>query len=124
MFYRDAAVPPSPLELHHQSGPVTGVDHTNEGLSFLNTNGRTSPRVGPSRWNSATPSMPSAPMNVDLTDRASALPALSTLPLTEIPIPMTHDSGSYGTHHRVSPWALRPPRASSAFHRAFGFLQT
>ncbi len=104
IFFRDAALvnPGDPA-----SSPVdlTALTYTNEGLNFLDDNGQDLSAHRPQAVNFGYSVDAVGPQNVDLANWMADLPALSTLPLTEIPIPGTHDSGSYGIT-ASSPWAL------------------
>lgn len=104
IFYRDAAplIPGDPA-----TSPVRlqALSYTNEGLSFLNGAGADLSANRPQSVTFAYSVDAVGPMNVDLANWMGDLPALSTLPLTQLPIPGTHDSGSYGITPS-SPWAL------------------
>lgn len=104
VFYRDAALldPSDPA-----TSPVDlrALTYTNEGLNFLDANGGDLAAHRPQAVTFGYSVDAVGPMNVDLSDWMAGLPALSELPLTEIPIPGTHDSGSYGITAE-SPWAL------------------
>ena len=103
IFYRDAALlnPGDP-----ESSPVRlrALGYTNEGLLFVNDAGQDLSAHRPQSVTFGYSVDPIGPMNVDLADWMSELPALSGLPLTLLPIPGTHDSGSYGITP-ASPWA-------------------
>lgn len=121
VFYRDAA----PLDLSDPaSSPVdlTALTYTNEGLNFLTDSGQDLSASRPQSVNFGYTVDAIGPMNVDLTDWMADLPALSTLPLTEIPIPGTHDSGSYGITGQ-SPWALTAQSQFGFLTELPGFLQ-
>ena len=83
---------------------LLALDYTNEGLNFLDDAGRDLSANRPQSVNFSYTVDAVGPMNVELSDWMANLPALSTLPLTQIPIPGTHDSGSYGITPQ-SPWA-------------------
>ena len=104
IFYRSATAldPGDPA-----SSPVrlTAVAYTNEGLNFLGGNGEDLSTHRPQSVTFAYTVAPTGPQNVDLANWMGDLPELSTLPLTQLPIPGTHDSGSYGIS-ASSPWAL------------------
>ncbi len=104
VFFRDAALldPGDPA-----SSPVdlSALAYTNEGLNFLGANGEDLAAGRPQSVTFGYRVDAVGPANVDLANWMAELPALSTLPLTEIPIPGTHDSGSYGIS-ASSPWAL------------------
>ena len=104
IFFRDAA-PLDPLDPASSPVRLQALEYTNEGLNFLDGAGRDLSASRPQSVNFSYTVDAIGPMNVELSDWMSSLPALSTLPLTEIPIPGTHDSGSYGITPR-SPWAL------------------
>ncbi len=104
IFYRDAALlnPADP-----DSSPVRlqALAYTNEGLSFVNDSGQDLSAHRPQSVTFGYVVDTIGPLNVDLANWMAQLPALSDLPLTQIPIPGTHDSGSYGITPS-SPWAL------------------
>ncbi len=104
IFYRNAALldpndpASSPVQLIAQS-------YTNEGLNFLNNNGQGLSNRAPQSVTFGYKVTAVGPTNVDPENWMATLPGISDLPLTELPIPGTHDSGSYGITSR-SPWAL------------------
>ena len=104
IFFRDAA-PLDPLDPASSPVRLQALDYTNEGLNFLDDAGRDLAANRPQSVNFGYTVDAIGPMNVELSDWMGDLPALSMLPLTQIPIPGTHDSGSYGITPR-SPWAL------------------
>lgn len=121
VFYRDAA----PLDLSDPaSSPVdlTALSYTNEGLNFLNANGQDLSASRPQSVNFGYTVDAIGPMTVDPANWMGDLPAFSTLPLTDIPIPGTHDSGSYGITPQ-SPWALTAQSQFGFLTELPGFLQ-
>ncbi|WP_156432749.1 Ig-like domain-containing protein [Mycobacterium sp. M26] len=104
IFYRSATAldPGDPA-----SSPVrlTAVGYTNEGLNFLNGSGQDLSNHRPQSVTFSYTVAAVGPQNVDLANWMGDLPELSDLPLTQLPIPGTHDSGSYGIT-AASPWAL------------------
>ena len=121
VFYRDAASldPGDPA-----TSPVRlqALEYTNEGLNFRNDAGAdlSASRPQSVRFGYSVDAV--GPMNVDLADWMAELPALSTLPLTLLPIPGTHDSGSYGITPE-SPWALTGKDQFGFLTELPGFLQ-
>jgi hypothetical protein len=104
IFFRDAA-PLDPADPDSSPVRLQALDYTNEGLNFLNDAGQDLSASRPQSVSFGYSVDAIGPMNVGLSDWMASLPALSALPLTQIPIPGTHDSGSYGITAR-SPWAL------------------
>ncbi len=104
IFYRDAAplVPGDPA-----SSPVQldALSYTNEGLGFRTEAGADLSSQRPQSVSFGYAVDAVGPMNVDPANWMAGLPALSGLPLTQLPIPGTHDSGSYPITAR-SEWAL------------------
>ena len=121
VFYRDAA-PQSPLDPATSPVRLQALSYTNEGLSFLNTNGQDLSASRPQSVDFGYTVDAIGPMTVDPANWMGDLPALSTLPLTEIPIPGTHDSGSYGITAQ-SPWALTAQSQFGFLTELPGFLQ-
>lgn len=121
VFYRDAA-PLSPLDPATSPVRLQALSYTNEGLSFLNTNGQDLSASRPQSVDFGYTVDAIGPMTVDPANWMGDLPALSTLPLTEIPIPGTHDSGSYGITAQ-SPWALTAQSQFGFLTELPGFLQ-
>jgi hypothetical protein len=121
IFYRDAAplIPSDPA-----TSPVRlqAVTYTNEGMNFRNGNGQDLAAGRPQSVTFGYSVDTIGPMNVDLSNWMAELPALSTLPLTLLPIPGTHDSGSYGITPR-SPWALTGKDQFGSLTELPGFLQ-
>ena len=121
IFYRDAA----PLIV---SDPATSpvrlqaLSYTNEGLNFLNAAGADLSANRPQSVTFGYTVDTIGPMNVDLANWMAELPSLSTLPLTQLPIPGTHDSGSYGITP-TSPWALTGKSQFGFLTELPGFLQ-
>lgn len=104
IFYRSAAPlsfddpASSPVELFAQT-------YTNEGLNFRNSNNKDLSNGIPQAVTFGYRVAAVGPANVDPENWMAKLPGISELPLTQLPIPGTHDSGSYGiTFH--SEWAL------------------
>lgn len=104
IFFRDAA-PLNPADPDSSPVRLEALEYTNEGLNFLDDAGRDLSASRPQSVSFGYAVDAVGPMNVALSDWMAGLPALSMLPLTQIPIPGTHDSGSYGITAR-SPWAL------------------
>jgi len=104
VFYRGAApLDPddpatSPVQLH-------ALTYTNEGLNFLDGNGTDLSDHRPQSVTFGYSVDAVGPMNIDLENWMASLPGVENLPLTQLPIPGTHDSGSYGITPG-SPWAL------------------
>lgn len=104
IFFRDAALV-NPGDPATSPVDLTALTYTNEGLNFLDGNGGDLSAHRPVSVSFGYSVDAVGPQNVDLANWMADLPSLSTLPLTEIPIPGTHDSGSYGIS-ASSPWAL------------------
>jgi len=121
VFYRDAA-PLSPLDPVTSPVRLQALSYTNEGLGFLNGNGQDLSASRPQSVNFGYSVDAIGPMTVDPANWMADLPALSALPLTEIPIPGTHDSGSYGITAQ-SPWALTAQSQFGFLTELPGFLQ-
>ena len=121
IFYRDAA-PLSPLDPATSPIRLQPLSYTNEGLKFLDGNGRDLSANRPQSVKFGYTVDAVGPMNVDLANWMADLPELSTLPLTQIPIPGTHDSGSYGIT-AASPWALTGKNQFGVLAELPGFLQ-
>lgn len=104
IFYRSAA----PLSFDEPaSSPVQLVaqTYTNEGLNFRNSNNKDLSTGIPQSVTFGYSVAAVGPANVDPENWMAKLPGISELPLSQLPIPGTHDSGSYGiTSH--SEWAL------------------
>lgn len=104
IFYRSAA----PLNFDDPaSSPVQLFANTysNEGLNFRNSNDQDLSNSTPQAVTFAYSVAAVGPSNVDPENWMAKLPGVSGLPLTQLPIPGTHDSGTYGiTSH--SAWAL------------------
>lgn len=121
VFYRDAA-PLNPLDPASSPVDLTALSYTNEGRNFLDADGRDLSAGRPQSVSFGYSVDAVGPLNVDLSDWMADLPALSTLPLTQIPIPGTHDSGSYGIT-ASSPWALTGKDQFGFLTELPGFLQ-
>lgn len=104
VFYRSAA----PLNVDDPaSSPVQlfANAYSNEGLNFRNGNGQDLSNSTPQAVTFGYSVAAVGPLNVDPENWMAKLPGISELPLTQLPIPGTHDSGTYGiTPH--SEWAL------------------
>lgn len=104
IFYRSAA----PLNFDDPaSSPVQLVASTysNEGMNFRNSKNQDLSSGTPQAVTFAYSVVAVGPSNVDTENWMAKLPGISGLPLTQLPIPGTHDSGTYGiTSH--SAWAL------------------
>jgi hypothetical protein len=104
IFYRNAALldlsdpASSPVQLHAQT-------YTNEGLNFLGADGHDLSDHRPQSVTFTYSVDAIGPQNVGLGDWMGSLPGIDDLPLTQLPIPGSHDSGSYGIRP-WSPWAL------------------
>jgi len=104
IFYRSAA----PLNLDDPAtSPVQlfAQTYSNEGLNFLNGNGQDLSNHTPQAVTFGYSVGAVGPSNVDPENWMAELPGISSLPLTQLPIPGTHDSGSYGITGS-SEWAL------------------
>ncbi len=121
VFFRDAA-PLDPLDPDSSPVQLQALAYTNEGLNFLNDAGQDLSSHRPQSVTFGYVVDTIGPLNVDLADWMSQLPALSDLPLTQIPIPGTHDSGSYGITPS-SPWALTGKDQFGFLTELPGFLQ-
>lgn len=121
IFYRDAA-PLNPGDPATSPVRLQAMSYTNEGLNFRNDAGADLSANRPQSVTFGYSVDSIGPMNVDLANWMAELPALSTLPLTLLPIPGTHDSGSYGITPR-SPWALTGKDQFGALTELPGFLQ-
>ncbi|MFY9335612.1 MAG: phosphatidylinositol-specific phospholipase C domain-containing protein, partial [Mycobacterium sp.] len=121
IFYRDAA-PLDPGDPATSPVRLQAVEYTNEGLNFLNDAGADLSASRPQSVTFGYSVDTVGPMNVDLANWMAELPALSTLPLTLLPIPGTHDSGSYGITPQ-SPWALTGKDQFGFLTELPGFLQ-
>lgn len=121
IFYRDAA-PLSPLDAATSPIRLRPLSYTNEGLNFLDAGGNDLSASRPQSVEFGYTVDAVGPMNVDLANWMADLPGLSTLPLTQIPIPGTHDSGSYGIT-AASPWALTGKSQFGVLADLPGFLQ-
>ena len=121
IFFRDAA-PLFPGDPATSPVRLVATSYTNEGLNFVNGAGQdlSAHRPQSATFGYIVDSV--GPLNVDLANWMSELPALSTLPLTQIPIPGTHDSGSYGITPS-SPWALTGKDQFGFLTELPGFLQ-
>lgn len=104
IFYRDAA-PLDPGDPATSPVLLDALSYTNEGLNFLTDSGQDLSAHRPQSVSFGYSVDAIGPMNVDPANWMAGLPVLSTLPLTQLPIPGTHDSGSYGITPR-SEWAL------------------
>ncbi|MCX2934676.1 Ig-like domain-containing protein [Mycobacterium sp. CVI_P3] len=104
VFYRDAALldPNDPL-----SSPVqlTVSSYVNEGLNFLSSDGTDLSDHRPVSVTFSYSLDAIGPQNVDPENWMATLPGIDTLPFTQLPIPGSHDSGSYGIV-ASAPWAL------------------
>ena len=103
IFYRSA----DPLSLDDPaSSPVQlfAQTYTNEGLNFRNSNDKELSNGIPQAVTFGYSVAAVGPVNVDPENWMAKLPGISELPLTQLPIPGTHDSGSYGITSR-SEWA-------------------
>jgi hypothetical protein len=121
IFYRDAA-PLLPGDVDTSPVRLQALSYTNEGLNFLNAAGADLSANRPQSVTLRYTVDTIGPMNVDLANWMAELPSLSTLPLTQLPIPGTHDSGSYGIT-RTSPWALTGADQFGFLTELPGFLQ-
>ena len=121
IFYRDAA-PLNPGDPATSPVRLQAMSYTNEGLNFRNDAGVDLSAYRPQSVTFGYSVDSIGPMNVDLANWMAELPMLSTLPLTLLPIPGTHDSGSYGITPR-SPWALTGKDQFGALTELPGFLQ-
>jgi hypothetical protein len=121
IFYRDAA-PLNPGDPATSPVRLQAVEYTNEGLNFLNGSGADLSANRPQSVTFGYSVDAVGPMNVDLANWMAELPALSTLPLTLLPIPGTHDSGSYGITPS-SAWALTGKDQFGFLTELPGFLQ-
>ena len=121
IFYRDAA-PIDPLDPATSPVRLQALAYTNEGLNFLNDAGADLSAHRPQSVQFGYTVDSVGPMNVDLANWMAALPALAALPLTELPIPGTHDSGSYAITPS-SPWALTGKDQFGFLTELPGFLQ-
>lgn len=104
VFYRNAA----PLDgMDPTTSPIQlrALSYANEGLNFLTGAGKDLSSYRPQSVVFGYSVDAVGPMNVDLANWMADLPSLADLPLTQLPIPGTHDSGSYGIT-RTSAWAL------------------
>lgn len=121
IFYRDAA----PLVL---ADPATSpiqlqaLTYANEGLNFLNADGQDLSAHRPVSVTFGYNADAIGPMTVDPANWMADLPALADLPLTRLPIPGTHDSGSYGIT-AASEWALTGKDDFGFLTELPGFLQ-
>jgi hypothetical protein len=121
IFYRDAA-PLVPGDVDTSPVRLQALSYTNEGLNFLNAAGADLSASRPQAVTFGYSVDTVGPMNVDLANWMAELPSLSTLPLTQLPIPGTHDSGSYGITP-TSPWALTGVDQFGFLTELPGFLQ-
>ena len=121
IFYRDAA-PLNPGDPATSPVRLQAVEYTNEGLNFLNGSGADLSANRPQSVTFGYSVDAVGPMNVDLANWMAELDALSTLPLTLLPIPGTHDSGSYGITPS-SAWALTGKDQFGFLTELPGFLQ-
>ena len=121
IFYRDAA-PLNPGDPATSPVHLRALEYTNEGLNFLNEAGADLSANRPQSVTFGYSVDTVGPMNVDMANWMADLPALSTLPLTSLPIPGTHDSGSYGITAQ-SPWALTGKDQFGFLTELPGFLQ-
>ena len=121
VFYRDAA-PLDPADPATSPVLLDALGYTNEGRSFLNASGQDLSGQRPQSVSFGYSVDALGPMNVDPAAWMAALPALSHLPLTQLPIPGTHDSGSYGITPR-SEWALTGKSQFGILTELPGFLQ-
>jgi hypothetical protein len=115
IFYRSA----DPLNFDDPaSSPVKlfAQTYTNEGLNFRNGNDQDLSSHTPQGVTFSYIVDSIGPSNVDPENWMADLPGISTLPFTQLPIPGTHDSGSYSIS-ASSPWALTG-------YSAFGALAT
>jgi hypothetical protein len=104
IFYRSA----DPLNFDDPaSSPVQLIAQTyaNEGLNFRNGNDQDLSSHTPQAVTFSYVVDSIGPSNVDPANWMADLPGISTLPFTQLPIPGTHDSGSYGIT-ASSEWAL------------------
>ncbi|MBU3707032.1 MAG: phosphatidylinositol-specific phospholipase C domain-containing protein [Mycobacterium sp.] len=121
IFFRDA-MPLFPGDPATSPVRLLALDYTNEGLNFLNGAGQDLSAHRPQSVNFGYIVDTVGPLNVDLANWMSELPAFSSLPLTQLPIPGTHDSGSYGVTPS-SPWALTGIDQFGVLTELPGFLQ-
>lgn len=121
IFYRDAAAlrPGDPA-----TSPVLldALSYTNEGLNFLNAAGQDLSAHRPQSVIFGYRVDAIGPMNVDTANWMADLPSLSGLPLTQLPIPGTHDSGSYGITP-ASEWALTGKKDFGFLTELPGFIE-
>jgi hypothetical protein len=104
IFYRGA----TPLNLDDPaSAPVQLIarSYTNEGLSFRTDSGQDLATTAPQAVTFGYRATAVGPANVDPENWMAQTPGISALPLTQLPIPGTHDSGSYSIT-ADSDWAL------------------
>jgi hypothetical protein len=104
IFYRSA----TPLNLDDPaSAPVQLIAkaYTNEGLNFRTENGQDLANSIPQAVTFGYSVTAVGPANVDPANWMAKTPGISALPLTQLPIPGTHDSGSYSVT-ADSEWAL------------------
>jgi len=104
IFYRNSA-PLNPNDPTTSPVQLQAQIYTNEGLSFRNAFGQDLSDHRPQSVTFTYSVDPVGPLNVDLANWMANMPSLANLPFTQIPIPGTHDSGTYG----ISPsseWAL------------------
>lgn len=104
IFYRSATAP-NPDDPASSPVRLSAVAYANEGLNFLDSSGKDLSNHRPQSVIFSYTVAAVGPQNVDLANWMGDLPELSDLPLTRLPIPGTHDSGSYGIT-AASPWAL------------------
>lgn len=122
IFYRNAA-PLDPLNATTSPIRLQALEYANEGMNFLTKAGKDLSSHRPQAVTFGYSVDAVGPMNVDLSNWMADLPSLSSLPLTQLPIPGTHDSGSYGIT-RKSAWALTGKDNFGILTELPGFLQT
>ena len=121
IFYRDAA-PLTPGDPATSPVLLDALSYTNEGRNFLSATGQDLSSRQPQSVSFGYSVDAIGPMNVDPANWMASLPALSGLPLTQLPIPGTHDSGSYAITPR-SEWALTGKKQFGVLTDLPGFLQ-
>ncbi len=121
IFYRNAA-PLDPADPATSPVLLRALEYTNEGLNFLNDAGRDLSAYRPQSVSFGYSVDAIGPMTIDPANWMADLPALSVLPLTQLPIPGTHDSGSYDVSRR-SDWALTGKSQFGILTDLPGFIQ-
>lgn len=104
IFYRDAA-PLDPADPATSPVLLDALSYTNEGLNFRTDFGADLSSGQPLSVSFGYSVDAIGPMTVDPANWMAELPMLSGLPLTQIPIPGTHDSGSYSIT-TASDWCM------------------